>query len=342
MLNSVYLMSGRFAGIFPVSFLVFSLSLGEAMGQKSLNVSGSSFQGTIHDNLSNKSRQGSGFTPLLLKTHPGANLFREDAVGINFEHIFNGAKEQRGISMFTPRHDPCELKKLGDGRIQIRWPSEGSKWGMEAQMLYDLSNVGCIDLAFECSPTKDFYSQGYVAMMWASYMNRTIDRRIHFWGKEGARTGWVTFGEGKGKIFEVGTVSHLNTKDLPYEKGAQTLNLIENSGKKFITPFYYGIVDGDHDLNTTDDRLLYLVLFDQTEPIRFAMWNFIKNEAGDPDPHSPAWDWQYVIRDPEVGKRYSYRARVVVKPFKGTEQIWKEYRAWVRYLKIELPDRENR
>ena len=108
--------------------------------------------------------------------------------------------------------------------------------------------------------------------------------------------GWVTFGEGKGKTFEVGTVSHLNTKDLPYEKGAQTLNLIENPGKKFITPFYYGIVDGDHDLNTTDDRLLYLVLFDQTEPIRFAMWNFIKNEAGDPDPHSPAWDWQYVIR----------------------------------------------
>ena len=101
----------------------------------------------------------------------------------------------------------------------------------------------------------------------------------------------------------------MNTKDLPYEKGAQTLNLIENPGKKFITPFYYGIVDGDHDLNTTDDRLLYLVLFDQTEPIRFAMWNFIKNEAGDPDPHSPAWDWQYVIRDPEVGKRYSYRAR---------------------------------
>lgn len=99
-------------------------------------------------------------------------------------------------------------------------------------------------------------------------MNRKIDRRIHFWGKEGARTGWVTFGEGKGKIFEVGTVSHLNTKDLPYEKGVQTLNLIENPGKKFITPFYYGIVDGDHDLNTTDDRLLYLVLFDQTEPIR--------------------------------------------------------------------------
>jgi len=93
-------MSGRFAGIFPVWFLVFSWSLGEAMGQTSLNVSGPSFQGTIHDNLSNKSRQGSGFTPLLLKTHPGANLFRDDAVGINFKHIFNEARAAWNLHVY--------------------------------------------------------------------------------------------------------------------------------------------------------------------------------------------------------------------------------------------------
>ena len=172
-------------------------------------------------------------------------------------------------------------------------------------------------------------------MMWASYMNRTLDRKIHFWGKEGGRTGWVEFGEGKGKDFEVGTVSHAAVANLPSEKGAKTLNLIEHPGKKFITPFYYGLVDGDHDLKTTNDRLLYLVLFDQTEPIRFAMWNFIKNKAGNPDTHSPAWDWQYVIRDPKVGKSYGYRARVVVKPFKGTEQIWEEYRIWGEDLGVE-------
>ena len=341
MLSSINLMSGRFAGIFPVLFLMFVLALGEAMGQTSLDVSGPSFQGMIHDNRSNKDRQGSGFTPLILKSHSGANLFRDDAVGINFEHIFNGAKRERGISMFTPRRDPCELKKLSESRIQIRWPGKGSEWGMEARMIYDLSKEGCVDLIFECSPTKDLFSQGYVAMMWASYMNRTIDRRIHFWGKEGARTGWVAFGEEKESGIEVGTISHLRTENLPYETGAQTLNLIEHPGKKFITPFYYSLVDGDHDLKTTNDRLLYLVLFDQTESIRFAMWNFIKNEAGEPDTHSPAWDWQYVIRDPEVGNRYGYRARVVVKPFKGTEQIWDEYRAWRKHLGIKLPAKES-
>ena len=67
-----------------------------------LEVDSTSFEGVLHDNLSNKKRQGSGFAPLILKSHPGANLYRDDAVGINFEHIFNGAKEQYD--------SPCSLR----------------------------------------------------------------------------------------------------------------------------------------------------------------------------------------------------------------------------------------
>ena len=48
--------------------------------------------------------------------------------------------------------------------------------------------------------------------------------------------------------------------------------------------------------------------------------------------------WQYVIQDPKVGHNYGYRARVVVKPFKGTEQIWIEYRKWKEDLTLELPE----
>ena len=94
--------------------------------------------------------------------------------------------------------------------------------------------------------------------MWASYMHCTHDRKIHFWGTEGDRTGWITFGEGTRKDFEVGTVSYVAVPNLPYEEGAQTLNLIEHPRKKFITPFYYGFIDGDHDLETISDKLLYL------------------------------------------------------------------------------------
>ena len=141
---------------------------GVVSGQSSLEVDGPGFKGTLHDNFSNRKRQGSGFTPLILKSHPGRNLFRDDAVGLNFEHIFNGARAQHGISMFTPRRDPCHLKTVGKHRYEISWPSEGSKWGLRARMVYDLSIEGQVDMTFECTPTRDLFPRGYVAMMWAS------------------------------------------------------------------------------------------------------------------------------------------------------------------------------
>ena len=49
------------------------------------------WEGTLLDNVANASRQGSGFNPLCNAAFPGTSLFRDDAVGWNFEHIFNGA-----------------------------------------------------------------------------------------------------------------------------------------------------------------------------------------------------------------------------------------------------------
>lgn len=326
--------------LFTVSvFLLCGLLPANANGQTALPIDSTSFKAVIHDNLSNSKRQGSGLTPLALKSFPKANVFRDDAVGINFEHIFNGAKKQYGISMFTPRQDPCHLKQVGKNQYELSWPAKGSQWGLDAKMVYNFSKTDQIDLTFECKPTRDLYPQKFVAMMWASYMHRTHDRKIHFWGKEGSRTGWVAFGEGTGNQFEVGAVAHSGTPELPSEEGAQTLNLSTHPTKKFITPFYYGLIDGDHDLETTNDKLLFLVLFDQTDPIRFAMWNFFKDQAGNPDTHSPAWDWQYVIRNPQPGKRYGYRARVVIKPYQGKDQIWNEYHKWEKDLGIKLPTR---
>ena len=67
------------------------------------------------------------------------------------------------------------------------------------------------------------------------------------------------------------------------------------------------------------------------------MWNFFRDETGNPDKHSPARDWQYVIQNPKIGESYGYRARVVVKPFQGTQQIWQEYRRWSEDVGVELP-----
>ena len=325
--------------LMPYYFILCLLLLHvNTFGQIAVPIHGNHFHGTLHDNVSNQKRQGSGFNPLIQGYHPGANLFRDDSVGFNFEHIFNGAKEQHAISMFTPRQDPCLVRHIDKQSYEVHWPAEESKWNMEARMTYDLSTEGQVDLYFKCRPLVDTaYTQGYVAMMWASYMNRALDRKIRFWGKEGNQVGWTEFGISGKQGIEVGTLGHADAAPLRFEEGAQTLNLIPHADKKFILPFYYGLLDGDHELKTTNDKLLYLVLFDQTKSIRFAMWNFFQNEDGEPDTHSPAWDWQYVIMNPRAGQSYGYRARVVIKPFRGEAQVWDEYRKWMEASKSSLP-----
>jgi hypothetical protein len=290
------------------------------------------WRGTVLDNVGNADREGSGFNPLCNGAFPDDNLFRNDGVGWNFEHIFNGAATDASRSMFTPRNDPCFLRKHTDASASLHWSAHGSSWGVESEMTYTIVDRHTVDLQFKATLTEDVWPMGYLAMMWASYMNHTRDRRIHFYGKEGDREGWVSFGDDVDDGFETGTVRYHDVNPLAYEDGAQTLNIIEHPLKTYILPFYYGLVDGDGDNATKEDTMAYIVMFDQAHTIRFAMWNFIRNPEGNPDTHSPAWDWQFVIRSPERGKTYSYRSRILYKPFESPHAVLKEYETWRRQL----------
>jgi len=221
----------------------------------------------------------------------------------------HGVAADSAINKFTPRLDPRSVVSSSDREASILNPVATSTWQVDSEMKYSLVNDNAIDMTFSVTPHADRYPLGYLAFMWASYMNRTRERRIHFYGEHHGRCGWLSFGDDstdRAEGFETGTVSAVGVPDLAYEGGADTLNILEDPEKKFIDPFYYGLADGDGDLTTTDDTMVYIMMFDQIEPIRFAMWNFIEDQRGKPDPHSPAWDWQYDIRSPELGRNYGY------------------------------------
>ncbi len=298
-----------------------------ASGDHKADIGKGGLLGRLLDNEANADRAGSGFNPLYHALFPGQNLYDGGLVGLNFEHIFNGTVADRDITMFTPRKDPCTVVRHSETSASLRWPAEGSAWGMACEMKYTLVGENAVDLEFAATPTTAKFPLGYAAMMWASYMNHTRDRTIHFYGKSD-QEGWVSFGDDTDDGFETGTVSYYGVADLPYEESAETLNVIEHPKKKFLLPFFYGLVDGDGDPATTDDTMVYIMMFDQVAPIRFALWNFNRDATGKPDPTRPAWDWQYVIRGPELGKTYGYKARVVYKPFVSPEDVRREYETW--------------
>ncbi|MBI4556357.1 MAG: cellulase family glycosylhydrolase [Candidatus Hydrogenedentes bacterium] len=308
-----------------------------ASGVHKADIRGDSFEGRLMDNAANAERSGSAFNPLCHRMYPGQSLFRDDGVGLNFEHIFNGTAADKPLSMFTPRKDPCLVIPHSPHSASVRHLAKDSSWGMASDMKYTFSGGNAIDLEFTVMPLVNKFPLGYVAMMWASYMNHTHERRIHFYGKNGDQEGWITFGddlpEGSNPAFETGTIAHASVPNLPYEEGAELLNLVEHPTKRFLLPFYYGLVDGDGDFTTTGDTMVYIMMFDQSESIRFALWNFIRDaNTQQPNPHSPAWDWQYVIRGPKVGETYSYRARVIYKPFESEDDVRQEYEKWIAGL----------
>ena len=88
---------------------------------------------------------------------------------------------------------------------------------------------------------------------------------------------------------------------------------------RFTRPFYYARADHDMVLIMMFDRMATAV-----DEIRFAMYRFqVKEET-----RRPAWDFQYVIRKVEAGRRYGFSGRLVYKKFAGAADCESEYERW--------------
>lgn len=276
-----------------------------------------------------------GFRYLEDKFFDNRNLFWQ--AGFYFEHIFNGDKDDGWRQLFTPEADPCFISSPSPNKGTLYWPSAGSTWGVECSMNFHLSSY-FLDMIFQARPTVNVWPKGWLGFMWASYVDTAIDRRIYFWGRDpsNGQWGWCSYGDSNGltpggeEMIDQGIIPSIGTKELKFDPWSPNFSVHNFSddyeGREFHTPFYYGLVDGDGDLSTTEDTMCYLMMFNQCLPIRFALFNFSGNT------HRPAWDWQYIIRNPKIGKTYSYRARFAYFPWrgerKGRTDVIKEYYKW--------------
>jgi pimeloyl-ACP methyl ester carboxylesterase len=311
-----------------------------------------SLDGCLVNNESNGG--GNGFLRLCHANFPNQNAY--NWCGLNFEHIFNGVDSydmpygiyDQGRSRFSPRKDPCKLVIHSPKSASLIWIAEDSVWGMNTEMRYTLKGPHYIDLECYLVPREYHSYRGWLSTFWASYMNHTKDRKIYFYGIDlsTGREGWITWGENlEQNGFEGGVISHVNAPDLPYDPEVYSGDIVADANKKFVMPFYFGLVDGDgvdsEGEGISDgeiwtgsndaDAMVYIMMFDQDEPIRFCMWNW-GPPLGTGLPSNPAWDWQYVILDPHLGQEYKYRARLVFKPWRGIEDVVNEYETWLNEL----------
>jgi hypothetical protein len=60
---------------------------------------------------------------------------------------------------------------------------------------------------------------------------------------------------------------------------------------------------------------------------RGAAWRLPLSAAG-AGARNPAWDFQFIVRKPEVGKPYSVRARLALKPWQSNHDASNELERW--------------
>lgn len=276
-------------------------------------------EGDLHAVFANNSAYGehlrgyNGITELY-HTNQDSTLFVPLFAGFNLEHIFDGDSL---VSFFEPRREPMILNKLSDTKVVLHQPTTRiSK--VESWTTFEMVGPHYIDVEFRfIVHDPEMFDHGYVGFFWASYINLPKELGIYFKGREKDKTGsgdWMyAFSEKHGK-----NGTHLSDKDTYKFYHAPNFNIDlarETSDYVFTAPYYYGRFH----------NMVFGYLFPEPEEgiIRLSQ---SPSGAGT---GMPAWDFQYILPDFEVGKSYSFTTRVLYKEWVNQQDIEQEYKKWI-------------
>jgi len=252
-----------------------------------------------------------GYNGMASLTHKRAprTLFVPAYAGFNLEHIFGGDM----VEKFEPRKHPMTLETVSDATVVLHQsPTPAS--AVESTTRFTVKPPHYIDVEFECvARNVNFFEYGYMGLFWASYIHEPEDKRIRFLGRDeaGGELRWIAaFSETHGVK---STHRHINDRmELVFPPDSQPLLVSDYSEYRYAESFYYGRFRD----------MVFVYMWDRSEGIRFA-----QSPTGG-GPKNPAWDFQFIVLEPEAGKHYGFKARVVYKPFISGDDVLDEYNKW--------------
>jgi hypothetical protein len=246
----------------------------------------------------------------LYHTLQDSSVFVPSIAGLNLEHIFSGDSLEQ---FFEPRVNPMTLYKISDTRVMLH-QKETPFSGVESLTEFELVAPHYIDISYRfIIHDIDYFRHGYAGFFWASYINAPPDKNIYFRGisSDGKGEEWISaFSDLHGK-----ESTHMATGDNLRTFFAPDFRIVlakAFSGYRYSMPFYCGRFH----------NMVIAFFFDSSEIIRFT-----QSPTGG-GKLNPAWDYQYLIPDPEAKKEYGFNIRVVYKPFICNDDIKQEYEKW--------------
>ena len=245
------------------------------------------------------------------------SVFVPAVAGLNYEHIVNGEEPPDSKTFFEPRNARMAFKELSDSEGELHQPPTPT-YHLESWTRFKLVAPHYLDMSFRCVAHQHVFPRGYMALFWASYMNAPLDKSMYFLGGLEGQPGsnWMQLCTQFHN--RDSTVRHRDDKlGLTYAPGRDTLYK-SISTFRFDTPLFYG----------NHDELMWLVMFDRAEGIRLTHSPSGGGAHAALKTTNPAWDFQFIVPNPEVMKEYSFKVRTVLRPRCSREEVLEEYRKW--------------
>ena len=280
--------------------------------QKVISMSNGVLDVVFVDNTAFGEEHRAGYNGIAELRHKSqdSSVFVPFYAGFNLEHIFGGDSL---AELFEPRKHPMELYRLSDNEVLL-YQSPTPFSGLESQTVFKLTGSHYIDVVFRfIIHEPKFFKHGYAGLFWASYIHEPSDKKIYFRGiEQGSDSiGWISAYSAQ-HGFESTHLSR-NEKDNIYFSSNFNARLASHfSDYRYEKPFYYG-------------RFHNMVLAYMFKPERGIRFSQSPTGGGE---LNPAWDFQFIVDDFEVGQVYSFQARIMYKEFAGENDVLAAFEAW--------------
>lgn len=261
----------------------------------------------------------------LTSVHAPDNCYVPSVAGLNLEHYMDGLfMTAAGGDIFEPRSQPMRVEHLADNAarlVQDRSPLTG----VESATVFTVQEPHYIDMCFKAKLLQTPRLGRRFGFFWASYMNAPEVPALQFIDAEGL---WASLSPDAHGRDGGNTVCHVSVETPTFGETGRQYNahsLAHSfSARRYDLPLMFG--------RPGDGSMLYLQMFDQSAPVRLCMSPSGGGVNREQRLYNPAWDFQYVVEEADVGTEFAMRSRVVYKPYAGRDEITELYAQWMEDL----------
>jgi len=205
-----------------------------------------------------------------------------------------------------------------DDRTAVLYKPATDQDPTEAKATYRFVGPTCLEHTLVIKDVRSRISSlGYREVSWCSYMNCPEDPRLHFLSG-GQMTAYLSPEHGVGSRIAPSYVPKEQLEKLPPQDEKRQPFHVNWAPVKFDQPFYYGRLG----------QMVLLYVFDNPRDLRF----FCSPTGGGgsllPGQSCPAWDFLWIIPADKYqpGREFTFRLRLIYKPFVSDEDVLAEVR----------------